>query len=833
MKKLTLSLTIAALLSGCSQSPNDNRIIEDKPRIRFSPANAKILASQDNIVTAAEEFSFPNDLYLTEKDGTSASLKLDGASVSAPIYVHLDLKDEVEVDESSITEKSVKLYKVTLNGPLTTDTTNRCDKHISTALTLCEKKSELTFVDINAVDNSANEVISTANLKAGTLENKFTARSINGGKTLEIRPLFPLEPKTSYLVVITDALKDKNGRSFEYSYDTELMLRGHFTTGMLNTVQKIIQSQITTLTKNKNWSTALKTHRVIYTAPFTTTSGEEVFSAIKGAIKKSNTEPAYKKYKASLDKATINKKTDRVTKAHLTSKGAVSANAEVYSAKLTLPTFSPRNASSLEDLNKNYWSAKGTSAIVFLQYIQTLAPTQKVELMTQIGVNNSSPTLAYNIKVALTVYNGDRTPENLKKLQDELNKVKPIKKLDGKVIDPSLNVTRYNPLPAIPSNAETKIDVQITVPKTADTNLPVVVLLHGITSRKEEMLGLANSYAAKGIATVAIDLPLHGERWLKLNPSFDVNDDGSDDDYATASERDVFGNKNSGYSSLVFMNLRKMLVVRDNLRQGISDVLALRYALESLGTFDSDSYGFDTTKIGLHGFSLGGIIATSAAAYSEKAIDTDGDLDVDKDDKNYFSFEAVALSSPGMGLGNMLYSSPHFSNDIKNALAARFDVIKDTPKFDAIVRAFVVSSQSAIDVGEPTISGNALRKRINDDKLKTLLVQVKGDTVIGNTVLNGKQHHPEIETDSNGNPIGAANFSPVSGTTPMAGHFKLNKTIVDDFSSQLQIDKECTNGCFLEITNETKLSLGKHSSLLVPTSEAETAVIDFFETNLK
>src|SRR4051794_24583114 len=46
-----------------------------------------------------------------------------------------------------------------------------------------------------------------------------------------------------------------------------------------------------------------------------------------------------------------------------------------------------------------------------------------------------------------------------------------------------------------------------------ETPVPAVLLLHGLTSRKEDMASsIGHALLQRGVASLAIDLPLHGQR---------------------------------------------------------------------------------------------------------------------------------------------------------------------------------------------------------------------------------------------------------------------------------------------------------------------------------
>src|SRR5438552_15456983 len=83
------------------------------------------------------------------------------------------------------------------------------------------------------------------------------------------------------------------------------------------------------------------------------------------------------------------------------------------------------------------------------------------------------------------------------------------------------NHTRFNPLPAT-TVTHLMIPVLVTVPNANSAyaqaggpipppgGWPVTIFQHGITRSREDMFGIADSFADSGSVVVAIDLPLHG-----------------------------------------------------------------------------------------------------------------------------------------------------------------------------------------------------------------------------------------------------------------------------------------------------------------------------------
>ena len=60
----------------------------------------------------------------------------------------------------------------------------------------------------------------------------------------------------------------------------------------------------------------------------------------------------------------------------------------------------------------------------------------------------------------------------------------------------------------------TAVPFTMTVPRSAPTDkpLPVVIFGHAVVTERRFTLGIADAFAAEGIATISIDLPYHGER---------------------------------------------------------------------------------------------------------------------------------------------------------------------------------------------------------------------------------------------------------------------------------------------------------------------------------
>ncbi|EKO3791453.1 lipase [Vibrio metschnikovii] len=206
---------------------------------------------------------------------------------------------------------------------------------------------------------------------------------------------------------------------------------------------------------------------------------------------------------------------------------------------------------------------------------------------------------------------------------------------DGSRLDSERLITRYSPLPSIKSLQT--VPFLLFTPKTGEVK-NVVIYQHGITSAKENAYAFAFRLAQAGLAVIAIDMPLHGERSLDEQRSANTN-------------------------VLAYLNLANLPVARDNVRQSILDVLALRAALTlSQSSFIGsplENVNIATgSQIKLLGHSLGGIVGLSALAASEKS-----EADA------LYGFSAAAIHNSGGRIAPLLFGSDAFAPQIKHNLA--------------------------------------------------------------------------------------------------------------------------------------------------------------------
>jgi hypothetical protein len=296
-------------------------------------------------------------------------------------------------------------------------------------------------------------------------------------------------------------------------------------------------------------------------------------------------------------------------------------------------------------------------------------------------------------------------------------------------LDPtSTFVTRFNPLPI--ATETIPIPILVTVPNASSAGggkkpakgWPVLIYQHGLTRNRLDALQVADSFAdadadstvpgIQGYVVVAIDLPLHGitdpasplydaanERTFNLdlvnNTTLAPGPDGRIDPTGT-----------------FFINVSSLLTTRDNLREGVADLLTLTRSLPGLDLDGDGLPDIDGERIHFLGQSLGAIVGgVFLGTPGTTAIRTGG------------------LVSPGGKLVPTVFDSPTFGPQFTGMLASQ-GIQAGTTAFAEFLR----DAQNAIDAGDPD---NYILAAATSHPL--LLFQVVG----GGTLPNGERSLPD------------------------------------------------------------------------------------------
>lgn len=162
-----------------------------------------------------------------------------------------------------------------------------------------------------------------------------------------------------------------------------------------------------------------------------------------------------------------------------------------------------------------------------------------------------------------------------------------------------------------------QLPVLAVVPATPPpaTGYPTLIFAHGIGRSKEDLLPLAGTLAAVGIASVSVDALDHGVRAVQVSTDAAAGCDRAGPDRPCT---DAFGPTCAPqcYAPLLSSNLG---VTRDHLRQTVIDHMALSHALAACAEPGAcGNLQVDPARIGFVGQSLGALIGgVSVAVTSE------------------------------------------------------------------------------------------------------------------------------------------------------------------------------------------------------------------------
>ena len=628
MKKLVIGLAIASALglSACGsesvkdvqqQATQDGPVATASARVVFDPGAGKLSVPNDLLFSGTTDgtLEMPGEVAAKAlgqtpdySDPSVALGVLDGWSTINPFVLAVDFPDGTGLADSSVGPASVKVYEALGGGEAGCEALPRG--------TACKVVRELTF----GVD--------------------FFAQA--SGNSVAIVPLNPLKAKTVYLVALTNSLTDNNGKAVASS-STYATARQDINTlpgngAALLGLQGVINSY-----ENAVVASGLDRDSIIYTMSMTTQSIADTLLTIKTmmAAGMSLNPAATPVVNVSFSGQTVADKLveDGVLDPENTSLPAFGA-ALLYEGSVTLPYYLgvPSDEDPEVPLN-TFWKAACDSGAMVSGYATAVGDSYPYDVATTVPVSaNDGMCLALSGGALRDLTNTDT----------------------GFVLDSERHLTKFNTIPKV--NAMDNIDVQMTLPEintvnfirnllglgpieTPEAGWPVVILQHGVTSKKEDMLSTTASLALAGFATVAIDLPLHGSRGF--------NTDGIDGDEINATT----------VSTTQYINLSNLPATRDNARQGVADMLGLRLGLNFIQGAD-----IDNSRVYNLGLSLGAISSSNFLALTNTRT-LDASLGAPGLD-NLFTVNAGILASPGGGLANFLLESPAFGPLIQGSVLA-------------------------------------------------------------------------------------------------------------------------------------------------------------------
>jgi hypothetical protein len=265
------------------------------------------------------------------------------------------------------------------------------------------------------------------------------------------------------------------------------------------------------------------------------------------------------------------------------------------------------------------------------------------------------------------------------------------------------NPTSFAPKATVAQNV---IPILVSIPTGCGSmptaGWPVVIFQHGITENRENIFAIAGTFASACMATVAIDLPLHGV--TNTADPFYKNQLFTGTSAAAAltaavSERtfdmDLENNTTlaAGPDGMIdssgawFINLQSTITSRDNLREGAADLINLSVTLPTLSAIGAASNTFDGSKMFFVGHSLGGIVGTTFLG-----ADSAGAQLASRAPR----IVAASLANPGGHIAELLRNSAEFETIIDGQLAAA-----GLPKGSQSYYDFYSEAQAVVEDGDP------------------------------------------------------------------------------------------------------------------------------------
>jgi len=657
MKKLMISLAIASALSlsGCgSETIKDVKkapetVVTPLARVVFDPSNGVLSVPNDLLFSGSQDgtLNMPVSAGADGSDPTFALSALDGWSTVNPFVLNIDFPTQTSLDPNSVfNAASVRIFEATMGGDRTDADCTSVERGLA-----CKIVGELTF----GVD--------------------FISKAV--GSSIAVVPLKPLKPKTTYILALTNNIRDDMGTSVAGSSSYELVRQDISTLPLGSPAQLGLQAVINSYESAVS-SAGLDKNSIIYTMAMTTQSTGDVFNTIKSMMVGNLQQGSF---------PTIGVQDTGMSVADvLVGAGALApdsssvplfSTANYMQGEITLPYYLGIPSSANIQAPVNEWWTSLCDSGAMLAGLAAANPA---------AIPENPLSVSDGTCMAISQAAGLPAPG----LRD-LSSVLPL--------DTERNLTKYSPVPkpSTPSDLPWikdpgKITVQMTTPDVNVANAvraglglptmsepangwPVVILQHGITSKKEDMLALTGVLSLYGMATVAIDHPLHGSR------GFDLNNDGIDDINA------------STVSATHYMNLASLLTTRDNLRQSTADILGLRFGLNFLGGVDAagNPIKIDKSKVSFVGHSLGAITGINFVSLANTPLNPAID--------GMFHVVANTQANPGVMVATFLLESGAFGDLIKSLVtysgSADFKTLVDTtyPKPDGTAGTVATDGQ--------------------------------------------------------------------------------------------------------------------------------------------
>ncbi|GAA5140123.1 lipase [Thalassotalea piscium] len=797
MKKLVLSLVIASSL-GLTACENETiKDVNDKvaagepavtpsARVVFDPTAGKLSVPNDLLFQGTTDgtLNLPVDDPTDESDPYVALSALDGWSTVNPFVLDIEFPAGRTLDGNSVfNSDSVRIFEAIMGGDSSDTDCASVERGFA-----CKIVRELTYT-----------------------QDFITQKS---GNSIAVVPLKPLKGKTTYLVALTNSLQDSTGQAVAGSSTYELVRQDISTKPLGSAAQLGLQAIINSF-ENAVSGSGVDKESIIYTFAVTTQSTTDVLFTNKALMAANVQQGVFPSIAVSDTGASV---ADILAGKIPPSLVPLFSAANYMQGSITLPYYLgvPSASNPLAPVNQ-WWKSLCDSGAM----LAGLAAQNPAAIP-------AAPISETDAKcMAISQANGLPAP-GLRDLG----------------IDTERHLTKFSPV-AKP-NAMMPIAVQVTTPDLAVVNgvrgsmglpsitepengWPVVMLQHGITSKKEDMLPLTGVLSLYGMATVAINHPLHGEPELG-GRGFDLDPTNPGDEINA-----------STVSAIHYMNLGSLLTTRDNLRQSVSDMVGLRFGLNFLmgSDINGNPINVDSSNVHFLGHSLGAITGMSFMAIANTSLNPAIDP--------MFNVKSNSLAMPGVMVANFLMESGAFGDVIKANLtyaqSADFKAYVDTSYPSGASEAELVATYKGFYASLTPDQQAGLNGIFQQFAFAAQTVTDAGDPVNYLAALAATQTPTHvIEVVGNGadnlsdqvipNTVSTAPFGGTEGAIALLGLPAISTTVQD------------ADG----VSGAVRFTAGHHGSILTPapnsaspdaamsakaTQEMQSQVVSFFGSNGK
>lgn len=709
MKKLLVSTSILAALglAGCGgetfEELQQEAVVQTPvTRIVFDPANGDLNIPNDLLMLPSDDGVFDFTLNIPVADPTdfgdpqNALNILDGWSTNYPFQLNVIAPATVSIDESTMSA-GISIFEATLG----LDQSDPDCAAIPIPSAGCKVGRELTF--------GVDYVL------------QMTDRD-----TITVIPLIPFKASQGHMIVMTDALKDTSGKAIQGSTTWDLVKQDIDTMPLGSQSQLDLQALVNTYIDSLE-PAGFTREELTYVSAFTTQSIPDVLATVKQlqvsefAQRSALGDPTAGQALPAIVMTNAGAGGNALETIEAVSEAAVAGG--VAQALAATPALAPladvinaTDFSSLQTCTGLFTAAGGAFQNTGVAQID-VPLNGLAQAVAQGTLQQAGPLCAASVfegTISLPYYSPIPRAENplapvnefwdaacdsgivLAGAGDALAAATPGPnaalcqavglndvRLNGEKVDVERRLTKFSPIPQPKGGNEGNetLDVQVTMPNImAAANLgvtlempeggwPVVMLVHGITSQKEDMLAISGALSLAGFATVAIDQPMHGTR------GFDLTGNGTDDLNATT------------VSATHYLNLASLPTARDNSRQAVADLLGVRLGLNAfVDATGTNMLNINASDVSVMGVSLGAITGGMFASLANTPFE--GPLEALS---GLYSIKAASLESPGGGLATFLLESPSFGPLIKGFLLS-----EASPEF----AAFLMDTFGTTDVTE-------------------------------------------------------------------------------------------------------------------------------------